>query len=38
MSSLEALVYAGVIEDTGKMVPTGYVIANLCKILISEDV
>jgi len=33
---LEALVEAGVIEDTGKRVQVGYEMAHLCRILIRE--
>lgn len=34
---LEALVEAGIVRDTGKVVPTGYVVANLCDLLVTED-
>ena len=31
---LEALVKAGIVEDTGQTVPTGFVEANVCRLLI----
>lgn len=33
----EALVVAGVIQDTGETVPTGYVEANVCKLLVQPE-
>jgi len=30
---LKALVDAGIVRDTGRVVPTGYVEANVCKLL-----
>ena len=34
---LQALIDAGVIEDTDKFVKAGYSIANVCKLLIDPD-
>ena len=34
---LQSLIDAEVIEDTGQFVATGYVIANVCKLLIDPD-
>lgn len=34
---LDSLVKAGIIEDTGQKIPTGYVEANLCKLLIDIE-
>ena len=31
---LKALVDAGVVEDTGKVAPSGYIVGNVCKLLI----
>ena len=31
---LETLVKAGIVEDTGKVVETGFVVCNICKLLI----
>jgi Rieske Fe-S protein len=31
---LEALVNAGIVEDTGRVVRTGFVDANICKLLV----
>jgi len=33
---LDVLVKAGIVEDTGMSVPTGYVRANICKLLVAH--